>query len=267
MAGKVIGVMSLKGGVGKTSVVAALGAALAEFGKKVLLVDANFSAPNLGIHFNIIDPPVTIHEVLRRKANLRDAIYAAGDLDVMPAKIFADETIGPLRLKERVSSLKKRYDVILIDSAPNLGDEGLATLFASDEVFFVITPDHSSLSNTLKTINRAQQRGTTVNGLVLNKVHDKDFELTLDQIEDTTSIPVMAVIPHEIDVLEAQANFIPSVTYKPKSRGSREYKKLAAALIGEEYQEGINWRKIFGFTPKKQEVNRNIFYERLFNEE
>jgi septum site-determining protein MinD len=261
--GKIIGIMSLKGGVGKTSVVAALGTAIAQFGKKVLLIDANFSAPNLGIHFNLIDAPVTLHDVLTRKANLNDAIYAVGELDIIPASIFNDDVIGPLRLRENIKSLKKRYDVILIDSSPSLGDEGLATLFASDEVFFVINPDHSSLSNTLKTINRANQRKTIINGLILNKVHDRDFELTLEQIESTTNIPVMAVIPYEIDVLEAQSKFIPSVQFKPKSKGSKEYKKLAASLIGEEYKT-FDWRKILGLAPKKEEVNRELFYERLF---
>ena len=261
--GKIVGIMSLKGGVGKTSVVASLGSAIAEFGKKVLLIDANFSAPNLGIHFNLIDPEVTLHDIMTRRANLKDAIYAVGDVDILPASMFNNDRIAPLRLKEKIRSLKRKYDIILIDSAPNLGDEGLATLFASDEVFFIITPDHATLSNTIKTINRAQQRGTTINGLILNKVHDKDFELTLEQIEDTTSVPILAVIPYELGVLEAQSNFIPSVKHKPRSRGSKEYKKLAATMIGEKYKPSI-WKRIFRLGPKKQEVNRELFYERLF---
>jgi septum site-determining protein MinD len=262
--GKIVGIMSLKGGVGKTSVVASLGSAIAEFGKKVLLIDANFSAPNLGIHFNLIDPEVTLHDIMTRRANLKDAIYAVGDVDILPASMFNNDNISPLRLKSKIRSLKKKYDVILIDSAPNLGDEGLATLFASDEVFFIITPDHATLSNTIKTINRAQQRGTVINGLILNKVHDKDFELTLEQIEDTTSIPILAVIPYELNVLEAQSNFIPSVKHKPRSRGSKEYKKLAATMVGEKYKPSI-FKRIFRLGPKKQEVNRELFYERLFD--
>ena len=262
--GKIVGIMSLKGGVGKTSVVASLGSAIAEFGKKVLLIDANFSAPNLGIHFNLIDPEVTLHDIMTRRANLKDAIYAVGDVDILPASMFNNDNISPLRLKSKIRSLKKKYDVILIDSAPNLGDEGLATLFASDEVFFIITPDHATLSNTIKTINRAQQRGTVINGLILNKVHDKDFELTLEQIEDTTSIPILAVIPYELNVLEAQSNFIPSVKHKPRSRGSKEHKKLAATMVGEKYKPSI-FKRIFRLGPKKQEVNRELFYERLFD--
>lgn len=261
--GKIIGIMSLKGGVGKTSIVSSLGSAIAGFGKKVLLIDANFSAPNLGIHLNLVEPKVTLHDVLTRKANLKDAIYSIGDLDILPASIFNNNLISPLRLKERIRPLKKQYDIILIDSPPNLGEEGLATLFASDEVFFVLTPDSATLSNTLKTINRANERKTVINGLILNKVHDQDFELTLEQIEDTTSLPVMAILPYEISVLEAQANFTPSVKHKPKSRSSKEFKKLAAVLIGEEYRP-FNWRKFFGLGPKKEEINRELLYERVF---
>ena len=60
---KVIGIISLKGGVGKTSSVANLGAALTEFGKKVLVVDANFSAPNLGLHLGLTNPEIKLHDV------------------------------------------------------------------------------------------------------------------------------------------------------------------------------------------------------------
>lgn len=263
--GKIIGIMSLKGGVGKTSVVSALGTAISGFGKKVLLIDANFSAPNLGIHFNLVDPEITLHDVLTRKANVGDAIYAVGNLDIMPASIFSDVNFSPMRLKEKIKYLKKKYDVIVIDSAPNLYDEGLSTLFAADEILFVTTPDHASLSDTLKTLNRAQTRGTQINGLVLNKVHGRDFELTMDQIEDTTNIPVMAVIPHELDVLRAQSNFTPSVEFNPRSKGSREYKKLAATLIGEEYKP-VDWRRILRLAPRKQQINRDLFYERQFKD-
>jgi len=264
---KVIGIMSLKGGVGKTSVVASLGSALAELGKNVLLVDANFHAPNLGIHFNIIDPEITLHDVISRKANISNAVYAVGNLDVIPSSVFSNQKINVLKLKDKLRPLKRQYDIILLDSPPSLGEDGLATLYAADEVFFVTTPDHSTLSNTLKLINRTNERGTKINGIILNKVYDKDFELTLDQIEDTTSVPVMAVIPHDTNVLEAQSNFTSSVDWRPKSKGSKEFRKLAHALVGEEYKEpGFDWRRILGMQPKKQDVNRRVFYERVFED-
>ena len=263
--GKIIGIMSLKGGVGKTSVVASLGSALADFGKKVLLVDANFSAPNLGIHFNVIDPEITLHDVMTRKANIDDAIYAVGDLDILPASLFSNNQINFLKLKDHIKRLKKIYDFILLDSPPTLSEEGLATLYASDEVFFVSTPDHATLSNTLKSLNRAIERGNKVNGIILNKVYDKKFELSLDDIEGTTNVPIMAVIPHDTNVLDAQAHFISPTEWKPRSKGTKEFKKLAAAISGEKY-EPFDWRKYFRKTPPKQDVNRQVFYECVFKD-
>ena len=55
--------------------------ALASFGKKVLLIDANFSAPNLGIHLNIIEPKNTIHQVLTGDSKIEDSIYPVGEFD------------------------------------------------------------------------------------------------------------------------------------------------------------------------------------------
>ena len=262
---KVIGIISLKGGVGKTSVVAALGAAIADFGKKVLLIDANFSAPNLGLYLNIIDPKITLHHVLNRTANITDAIYEYGNFDVIPSSIFNRIEINPLKLRDKLKILKRKYDIILIDSPPSLNEEALAVMLASDRLFAVTTPDCPTLSITLKAVKLAKQRQTPINGLILNKVHNKNFELSIDDIEKTAGVPVMAVIPYDISVLEALSKFSPSTSYRPKSNGSIEFKKLAATLIGEKYKP-FKLKNLFKITPKRQEINREIFYKRVFKD-
>lgn len=261
--GKAIGILSLKGGVGKTSVVVALGDALADFGKKVLLIDANFSAPNLGLHFNIVNPEKTLHDLLARTANIRDVICKLEKFDIIPASIFNKREINFLNLRNKVKILKRKYDVIIIDSSPSLDEETLAVILASDEVLIVTTPDHPTLSTTIKAIKKARQRGTEINGLILNKVYNKNFELSIGDIEKTVGVPVLAVIPHDVSVLKALSEFIPSTTYKSKSAGSIEYKKLAAVLIGEKYTPS-RVKDFFKITPKRQEINREIFYERVF---
>ena len=265
--GKVIGVISLKGGVGKTSVVAALGAAFAEIGKKVLLVDGNLSSPTLGLHLGLIDPKRTLHHVLNRTARLKDAIYQNRNFDIMPASIFEKMETRPLGLKDKINGLRRSYDIILIDSGPSIAEESLAVILASDQVIAVTTPDHPTLSATMKAVKLAKQRGVPISGIVLNKVHGKDFEISLKNVEETLDVPVLAVIPYDIDSLRALSRMEPSTTYAPKSKGSIEYKKLASVLVGEKYEEsGFNFREFFGLDQKPEEVNREIFYNRIFKE-
>lgn len=261
---RVIGILSLKGGVGKTSVVASLGSAIGDLNKKVLLVDGNFSAPNLGFHLNVVDPKITLHHVLNRKAHMKDAIHHAGKVDMIPSSIFGEPQINPLKLRDVLSNVKRSYDIILIDSSPALNEETLAVMNASDELFVVTTPDYPTLSMTLKAIKIAKQRGIHINGLIINKVHNRNFELSSGDIEKTAEVPVLAVIPYDLNMLRALSNLVPSVDYRKNSEGSEEFRKLAAVLVGEKQkQKGLK-----GFfrlvTPRRQDINRTIFYEAVY---
>ena len=262
--GQTIGVVSLKGGVGKTSVVAALGGALSRLGKKVLLVDGNLSSPNLGLHLNIVDPETTLHDVLNRNAGMKEAILSLKGLDVVPSSIFNNTEVNPLKLKDHIKSVKRKYDMILIDSSPALNEETLGAMLASDKILVVTTADHVTMSTSLKAAKLAQQRGTPISGIVLNKVHKKDFELSFSDVEGTLDIPILAVIPYDVNVLRALAEMEPSTTYKPNSRGSEEFMKLAATLSGEKYKPNgfLNFFK--NMAPSRQEINRELFYKNVF---
>ena len=262
---KVIGVISLKGGVGKTTLSAALGDAFASFGKRVLLVDGNLSAPNLGLHFNVVDPEFSLHHVLDRKVKPSEAVVNLDRFDLLPASIFGKlQTGSPLKLKDRLSSLKTRYDVVVLDSSPSLDEETLGVMLAANEIIVVSTPDHPTLSNTMNAVNLARQRGTPIVGIVLNRVYNKGFELSLKDIEDVVDVPVMAVVPHDTNVLKALSEFSTISSYKPKSRASEEIRKLAALLLGEKYYTP-KLKSLFGWiNPEKQEINRQVYYDELF---
>jgi len=261
--GKVVGVLSLKGGVGKTSSAISLGACLADTGKKVLLVDCNFSAPNLGMHLNVIDPEKTIHNVLKKEVNIEESIHNLDNFDIIPASMFKEPIINPLKLRDHLKSLKRKYDFIILDSSPALNDETLSVILASDKLLVVTTPDYPTLSTTLKAIRLAKDRGTPIIGLILNKVYNKNFELKLDEIERTSEVPIMAVVPYDINFSKSLFNFKPYTSHKPNSKGATEYKKLAGILTGEKHKT----KNLFGFfnklTPKRQEINREIYYKTL----
>ncbi len=268
MKNKTIGIISIKGGVGKTSTVGALGACFAnDYGKKVLLVDANFSAPNLGLQLGIYNPEVTLHHVLDDKCDLKSAIYETGyGFDVIAgSQVY--KKLNPFKLAEKLREAKKNYDIILIDSSPNMNEEILATMIASDELLVVTTPDHVTLSSTLNAIKIAKEKRTPITGIVLNKVYGKSFEVKLEDIETATGVNVLAVLPHELEVMQALSNSMPSTKNKYTAT-TREYKKLAACLIGEKYVGGKldNIKSLFSKwtgTIPKQEINRTLFMDKI----
>jgi MinD-like ATPase involved in chromosome partitioning or flagellar assembly len=133
--GKVIGIIAIKGGVGKTTTVANLGSILAkDFKKNVLLVDANFSAPNLGLHFGITNPKKTLHDVLLNRADINEAIIKQSENFHIIPSAFLSKKINPFKLKKYIDKIKDNYDMVLIDSSPTLNEEILSTMVASDEL-------------------------------------------------------------------------------------------------------------------------------------
>jgi MinD-like ATPase involved in chromosome partitioning or flagellar assembly len=265
--GKVTGIIAIKGGVGKTSTVSLLGASLAnDFQKKVLLIDANFSAPNLGMHVGILNPEVTIHHVLDNKASVKDAICETiYGFDVIPGSMIY-EKVNPYKLAEKIRDLRRRYDVILIDSSPNLNEEILATMMASDELFVVTTPDIVTLSSTLRAVRVAKEKRTPISGIILNKVYDKKFEVSLEDIEKASGCDVLAVLPHDVYVLEALSRGIPS-TLNRNSPSTKEYRKLAGTLAGKDFKEGKikSILRTFMKSVPKQEVNRTVLKQKRIN--
>ncbi|MEM4325755.1 MAG: AAA family ATPase [Candidatus Pacearchaeota archaeon] len=261
---KSLGIISLKGGVGKTSVVISLGSALAQLGKKVLLVDGNLSSPSLGLHLNLVEPDKTLHHVLNRSCNINDAIYEYENIHIIPSSLFKEINVTPLQLRNKLRNIKDKYDFILIDSPPSLGEETIGVILASDEIFVVTTPDHPTLGATLKAIKLIKKRGVPISGLILNKVYNKDFEISFEKIQECIGIPILAAIPYDIHFIKSLYQMKPYTLHKPNSKGSSEYKKLACALCGQKYKRtGILdiFRKI---TPSKTDINREVFYTRVF---
>ncbi len=259
--GKSIGIIAIKGGVGKTSCTASLGAALAyQFGKKVLLVDANFSAPNLGLHFGLTDPKKTIHDVLSGSVPASSAIHCYnGNLHLIPASLVSNR-INPHQLKQKLAQVKDDYDVIMLDSSPNLNEEMLSTMLASDELYVVTAPDYPTLSTTLRAVKLAKERGTKIKGLIINRIRGKSYELSLNDIEEAAGVPVIGALPEDDSLPEAVSKTTPLAYFNPKSSANYEFNKIAAAMINQPYKDnriGYRLRKAFGKIGK-EELNRDV---------
>jgi septum site-determining protein MinD len=259
---KSIGIISIKGGVGKTSCTANLGAALAhEFGKSVVLVDANYSAPNLGLHFGLTNPDVHLHDVLRNRVDIGDAIHEYDEkLHILPGSLL-NEKIDPYKLRTIVQHLKKYYDIVLIDSSPNLNDEIKSVMLAADELLVVTNPDYPTLSTTMHAVKVAREKRVPIMGLVLNRVRNKAFELSIEEIEGASTVPVIGILPEDLTIPESIAYTTPAVFHKPLGNVSVEMKKLAAAIIHKRYHDprlSTRLKQLFGKTPLKVDINREF---------
>jgi len=237
---KVISVISGKGGVGKTTTVSNLGAALVKRGKNVIVIDGNVTTPNLSLHLGIPFYPITLHDVLKRKTPVEAAIYEhSTGMKVVPASLSAEAVKDTKieKLEGALLNLLGRADVIIVDSAAGLGKEALTAMRLADELIIVTNPDLPSVTDALKTIKLAEECGTKVLGIVLNRVKGKKHEMSLSEIKSMLSAPILTIVPEDSSVPKSIKRKKPVVHHKPKSRASIAFKKLAAKILGEPFTE------------------------------
>jgi len=118
---RVICVASVKGGVGKTTTVSNLSSIMSKMGYKVLAVDANITGANLGLHLGTSSRNIlTIHDVLKGSVDITEAIYKHDlGFHVLLGGIYLNDldNVKLGMLKQKIDSVKKEYDLVLIDCA------------------------------------------------------------------------------------------------------------------------------------------------------
>ncbi|PLW80620.1 septum site-determining protein MinD [Candidatus Woesearchaeota archaeon] len=243
---KYVVVASGKGGVGKTTTALNLAVALSNFGREVLVLDANISTPNLALHLGAPNVPITLHDALRGKNHIKDAAYLhPSGLKVIPSSISIKDSDEDAieKLEEILPDLKGVAEVIIIDAAAGLGKEATHAIKSSDEAIIVTNPDVPSVTDALKTIKRCDEKGTKVLGVVVTKFRSDPYELSIKNIETILEKPVIGIIPHDENVRKSLYLKNPVGYSHPNSDASIAYKKLAANLIGEKYVESIIEKK------------------------
>ncbi len=245
---KVIVITSGKGGVGKTTTAINLGAALNSFGKKVLVIDANLSTPNIGIHLNSPEVPINLNHVLDKRAQVFEAVYEhESGLKIMPSSLSIKELkkIKPGNIKKFKNEFLEIADYVIIDSAAGLGIEALTVIDSADELILVTNPEMPSITDALKTIKVAQEMKKEIAGIIITRVQKNKSELSPEVVKEMLEIPVLGMIPED-NVMQQALKLKNAVIHThPKSKPSRAYKEIAAKISGEEYDSDKDKEKLW----------------------
>jgi len=237
---RLIGVVSGKGGVGKTTVVTSLSTALVtKFNKTTTVIDCNVTASHLSMHFGAYLHPYTLNKVLKNEATIEEAIFVHNTgVKVIPASLNLSDLIGIdiSILDEKLNSIFMNDDFVFLDTAPGFGKEAVSATKACKEALIVTTPNIPALTDVIRGKKVLEELGVEPLGIILNKVTGKKFELTNKEVIQLTDLPILAKIPYDLKVQESLAAKAPIVVYDEKSPASIGFFKLASLLTGEVYE-------------------------------
>ena len=247
---RIITVTSAKGGTGKTTTTSNLSSAIIQFGRNVIAVDGNLTTPNLSLHLGIPFYPVTLHDVIKGRANISEALYIhPSGIRVIPASLSVNHlrNLNPDKLQKALIKVMPNEDFIIVDGAAGLGKEAKASMKVADETLIVTNPELPAITDALKAIKVSERLGTPVLGVVLNRVRGMKHELSISEVEDILEREVLGVIPEDPAVPESIAMKIPVVNFKPRSKAAKAFKRLAATILEEGYTEEKEsfWEKLF----------------------
>jgi septum site-determining protein MinD len=234
---RIIGIISGKGGVGKSTVTANIGSYIAsKFKKDVVIIDCNLTTSHLSLSLGMYYCPITLNNVLRGEKNIFESMYEhPSGMKIIPASLHLREIerVDITKLKDVIKDLDGKVDFIFLDASPGLGRETYAAIHASEEIILVTNPNLPSIADVIKCREIIKGVKKKPLGIVLNMVNGKKYELSKKEIEALVEIPVIASVPNDNNIHESLANKKPVVMFNPKAKSSKEFKKLAYWLIGE----------------------------------
>lgn len=247
-----IGIVSGKGGVGKTTFVTNLGIALGQRGADVLVVDGDVMMSNLSLQLGTFQSPTTLEDVMKGDVRLSQAKYAhLSGMKFIPAALSID--YRKQRSSHQLNRVLKRVNgIVLVDAPPGLGNDTMAVLNCVSQVLIVTLPEYSALADAKKTIQVARHTKTKILGIVVNR-NRGSYELSNQDIELLCGEKVVANIPEDESVRESAFMGLPVVEYDPDAPASLIYQELAASLLGEEFKPSRSfWGRLLGRSRKKK---------------
>ena len=248
---RIISVANQKGGVGKTTTTVNLGACLAYYGKKILLVDIDAQGNAIsGLGVRKADVEKDIYDILVNETPVDEVVLETSreNLWIVPATIqlagaeieLTTQMARESRLKQALAKVSDDYDYILIDCPPSLGHLTINAFTASDSILIPVQCEYyaleglSQLLNTVRLVQKHFNPDLKIEGVLLTML-DARTNLGYEVVDEVKKYfrerVYKTIIPRNIRLSEAPSHGLSIIDYDARSRGSEVYLELAKEVL------------------------------------
>ncbi len=247
--GIVITVTSGKGGVGKSTTLANLAVGMADEGKKVVAVDFDIGLRNLDMLLGLENRIVyNVIDVMEGKCNLSQALINdkhSKSLYFLPASQTCDKNIlNKEKVKELLDTLKKEFDIILLDSPAGIEGGFEHAIAYADRALVVSTPDVSSVRDADRVIgiidaksDKAQRGEEVIKHVIINRIKPELVErgdmLNTDDVLNILALPLIGVVP-DCEKVISSTNMGEPIIRDDKAQSGEAYRRISKRILGED---------------------------------
>jgi len=238
--GKVLVITSGKGGVGKTTATANIGSALAQKGKKVLMIDADIGLRNLDLILGLENRIVyNIVDVLEGKcrsykqALIKDKRF--NNLHLLAADQSKEkDVVQPEQMKKLCGVLREDFDFVIIDCPAGI-EQGFKNAIAGcDEALIVTNPEVSAIRDADRIIGLLEAEEKFNPRIILNRYKKdmvkKNQMLSIKDVQEILGLQILGIVPEDERILKASNKGEPAV-FDKSSKAGMAYKRIVSRLI------------------------------------